>query len=128
MHGALERGKDIVFYETNKLGFKEFVGVQVKMGDLKAAVKGSQHVTGLWYQALQALNHPVSYAGQEHFLDKFVILVSGTINPWAEEQTRDFLRKNKYDKRVFCLGREEIADLIVNGCPALRDELVASSE
>lgn len=125
MHGALERGKDIVFWETNKLNEREFVGVQVKMGNLKAAVVGSKHVTGVWYQALQSLNHPVFVGGREYFLDKFIVLISGTILPTADNQLRDFLRSNKYDKRIYFLGREEIADLVVDQCPALCAELVA---
>lgn len=118
-HGTSEAGKDLVFYEQNHLGEKEFVGVQAKIGDIHAKVSRSRNVTALWLQTVEALNSRVRFGGESHFLDKYVVLTSGEFNESARTKMEDFLSPTKYDKRIYLWGREKIADVIVEHAPSL---------
>lgn len=110
-HGTGEAGKDIVFYEQNRLGEFEFVAVQVKVGDIHANVARPGNVTALWLQTVEAFNSPLRFGGEEHFLDKLVLMTSGDFTEPARAKLRDFLHCNKYQKRVYMWGREKIAEV-----------------
>jgi CheY-like chemotaxis protein len=118
-HGVGEAGKDIVFYEQNRLGELEFVAVQVKVGDIHANVARPGNVSALWLQVMEAFTSPVRFGGEEHLLDKLVLLTSGDFTEPARAQLRDFLQANKYQKRVYMWGREKIADLVAEHAPAV---------
>jgi len=116
-HGALEVGKDIIFYEQNKMGEIEYVGVQAKIGDIHGTVSRSGNATALWLQTMEALNSEIFFGGASHYLDKYVILASGTISNPARTKIEEFLRNNKYNKRVYFWGQEKIADVKVQYAP-----------
>jgi hypothetical protein len=117
-HGVIEKGKDIVCWEVNKMNYKEFVGVQIKLGDVNAAADGG--ITALWAQSIEAFSSEVDFGDGKHFLDKFAVIASGTINEIARYKLGDFLKNNHFQRRIFFLDREDIADLIVTSCPMLR--------
>jgi CheY-like chemotaxis protein len=121
-HGVIEKGKDIVCWEVNKLNQKEFVGVQIKLGDVHAAADGAG-ITALWAQSLEAFNSEIDFPDGKQVLDKFVVIASGTINEIARNKLTDFLRRHDCQRRVFFLDREEIADLVVTSCPALLERI-----
>jgi Restriction endonuclease len=112
-HGPMEAGKDLVFYEQNRMGEVEYVGVQAKIGDVSASVAQPWSANILLLQTVAALNNRIDHLGRSHYLDKYVILASGTITEPARKQIGEFLRSNKYDKRVYFWGQEEIADVKV---------------
>jgi CheY-like chemotaxis protein len=116
-HGPTEMGNDIVFYEQNRLGELEFVGVQVKVGDIHGSVTRVDGVTSLWLQAVEAFNKPIPFGGEDHLLDKYVILTSGDFTEPARGKMRHLLSRTKYDKRIYMWGREKIADLIAEYAP-----------
>jgi len=117
-HGPTEKGKDIVCYEVNKMGRNEYVGIQIKHGDVRAS-GGKGNLTDLWRQALEAFNSPVRFDDGDHYLDKFVVVVSGMMNELARDKLSDFLRANHAHRRVFFFDREELADVVVTSCPQL---------
>jgi hypothetical protein len=118
-HGIGESGKDIVFFEENHLGEREYVGVQAKIGDIHASVSKRGNVTELWLQTLEAFNCPVLDLGEEHFLDKVVLLTAGEFTEPARTKLRGLLRPTKYDKRIYMWGRDKIADLVATYVPRL---------
>lgn len=111
-HGPDERGKDLVFYEKNRMGEIEFVGVQAKVGGLHGNVSRKGNVTAVWLQTVEALNGRVHKGGENHYLDKFVVLTSGEISSSARQKLADFLRPTKYDKRIYFFDQSKIADLV----------------
>jgi DNA-binding NarL/FixJ family response regulator len=117
-HGPTEKGKDIVCYEVNKMGRNEYVGVQIKRGDVRSS-GGKSSLTDLWRQALEAFNSPVHFDDGDHYLDKFVVIVSGTIKELARDKLSDFVKANHAHRRIFFLDREELADVVVMSCPQL---------
>ncbi|HUP63268.1 MAG TPA: hypothetical protein VNA69_22955 [Thermoanaerobaculia bacterium] len=117
-HGPFEKGKDIVCYEVNKMSRNEYVGVQIKRGDVHAS-GGRRSLTDLWRQSLEAFNSRVAFPDGEHYLDKFIVIVSGRINELARDKLKDFLKSSHAHRRIFFLDREELADLVVTSCPAL---------
>jgi len=119
VHGPMEYGKDLVFYEQNRLGELEYVGVQVRIGDLHDNVNRKGNVSSLMLQTAEAFNSKVIFGGVGHYLDKYLILVSGTITAQAHTRIDDFLRHNRYSRRVYVWGREKIADVKVHFAPAL---------
>ena len=116
-HGPDEAGKDLVFYEQNRLGELEYVGVQVKVCDIHASVSRPGNVTTLWLQVVEALNCPARHNGRTNFLDKYVVMTSGQINNHAYAKMDGFLRSTQHTKRIYFWGREKIADVIVEHAP-----------
>jgi hypothetical protein len=117
-HGPTEKGKDIVCYEVNRMGRAEYVGIQIKLGDVHAS-GGRGSLTDLWRQSLEAFNSRVAFPEGEQYLDKFVVIASGRINELARDKLMDFLRSSHAHRRIFFLDREELADLLVSSCPAV---------
>jgi DNA-binding response OmpR family regulator len=112
-HGPMEAGKDLVFYEQNLMGELEFVGVQAKIGNLHGIVSQSKSVSDLLLQTAEAFQGKVSFGGESHYLDKYVILASGTITAQARAKIDDFLSYHVYKRRVYVWGQEKIADVKV---------------
>jgi CheY-like chemotaxis protein len=117
-HGPGEMGRDIVCCEVNRLNRKEYVGVQIKLGDIHGS-GGTSGITELWRQAMEAFASRVSFDEGERYLDKFVIIASGRINESARAKLTEFTISGHSHRRIFFLDREELADLIVTSCPAL---------
>jgi DNA-binding NarL/FixJ family response regulator len=117
-HGPTEKGKDIVCYEVNRMGRAEYVGVQIKLGDVHAS-GGRGSLTDLWRQSLEAFNSRVAFPEGTQYLDKFVVIASGRINELARDKLMDSLRSSHAHRRIIFLDREELADLLVSSCPAL---------
>ncbi len=117
--GLGESGEDIVFYELNRLGEIEFVGVQAKVGDIHADGSRKGNVTTLWLRTVEALNSKVEYGDTSYFLDKLVVLTSGKIDEAGRKKLEDFLRPTKYDKRVFFYDQVKVADLVAEHAPFL---------
>jgi hypothetical protein len=116
-HGPMEKGRDIIFYEKNRMGELEFVGVQAKIGNISGSVSRSGSPTALVQQTMEAFNSAISFGEASHYLDKYVILASGTISDPARAKIEDFLRHNKYNKRVYFWGQEKIAEIKVQYAP-----------
>ncbi len=111
-HGIREAGKDLVFYEQNRMGELEYVGVQANIGDIHGG-----NVAALMAQAAKAFNSEVTFGGVRHYLDKYVIMASGTVNNEARQMIDRFLRDKKYNKRFYIWGREKIAHVKVHYAP-----------
>lgn len=116
-HGPMEAGKDLVFYEQNRMGELEYVGVQAKIGDLHGTVSRTDNVSALLTQTTEAFMSKVTFGGESHYLDKYVILASGTITAQARAKIDDFLSYNTHKRRVYVWGREKIADVKVHYAP-----------
>ncbi|MGZ5444859.1 MAG: restriction endonuclease [Thermoanaerobaculia bacterium] len=116
--GGLERGKDIVCWERNRMRHSEYVGVQIKLGDVHGS-SGTSGITELRRQAVEAFGISVPFADGDHDLDKFVIVASGTINESARDKLSGLVRNDHFHRRLYFLDREEIADLVVSSCPSL---------
>lgn len=121
-HGLIEKGRDIVCWEVNKLGRREYVGVQVKLGDVDAS-GGKSSITELCRQSYEAFRMPVAFPDGKHYLDKFVIASSGRINEFAREKLVEMAVASHIEKPLYFLGREEVADTIVALCPTLAMEM-----
>src|SRR6185295_9172044 len=112
--GTGEAGKDLVFDEQNRMGERECVGVQAKVGDINAnAQRQTGSIAVLLNQTFTAFNSQVIFGGTRHDLDKYVIMTSGTISPEARKQIHDFARERRYG-RVYVWGQEKIADVKVH--------------
>lgn len=115
-HGTLEKGKDIICWETNRMGFKEYIGVQIKLGDVDGSV-AKNSAAALFLQVFEAFTSSVVVDEEERELDKFVIMVSGVINEGARDRLNDFVRRYHLNRRIFFLDRYQIAAVVVRSCP-----------
>jgi hypothetical protein len=115
-HGTLEKGKDIICWEINKMGFREYVGVQIKLGDVDGSV-GKDGAAELFRQVLEGLGLPDDVDEGTLYMDKFVVMVSGVINKAARGRLNEFVRRYRLDRRVFFLDRNNIAAAVVEHCP-----------
>ena len=116
--GRLESGRNVVCWENNRMGHREYTGVQVKMGDVHASA-GTSGVGELRRLAIEAFGLQVSFADGDHDLDKFVIVTSGSINEFARRELSGYIRADHSFRRIYFLDREELADMVVRLCPAL---------
>lgn len=116
--GPLEEGKDIVCWERNRMGYREYVGVQIKLGDVTGG-SGTSGLTELSREALEAFLGHAAFVDGDRDLDKYVIITAGRMNEPARQKLSDFARKLSIHRRIYFLDREELADLVVNSCPAL---------
>jgi len=116
--GPLDKGRDIVCWERNRMGYREYVGIQVKLGDVHGA-GGTSGLTELGREALEAFLSQVPFADGDHDLDKYVIITAGRINENARDKLSRFALKLNIHRRIYFLDREELADLVVTSCPAL---------
>lgn len=117
-HGVIEKGRDLVCWELNRMARHEFVGVQIKLGDVHAS-SGGNSVTELWRQAIEAFHSPVPFPSGQQYLDKFVVIVSGRMNEIARTKLSDFVTSSHLQRRIHFFDREELADLIVTSCPEI---------
>ncbi len=111
-HGSREMGKDLVFYEKNGMGELEFVGVQVKAGDIHANVAKARNVTALWLQVFEAINSKIVFGGVRRSLDKYVILISGEFNEDARAKIAEFQDTFRH-VRIYPWDRAKLADVVV---------------
>jgi CheY-like chemotaxis protein len=117
-HGRFERARSIVCFERNRMRQPEYVGVQIKMGNIDGN-GGTSGMTELRRQANEAFGIKVPFDDGEHDLDKVVIVASGSINEDARHKLSELLLSDHFHRRIYFLDREAIADLVVTSCPAV---------
>ena len=118
-HGPNERGCDIVCWDVNRLARTEYVGIQVKLGDVSGSAGPGGVTTIFVNQAVEALTGKVAFPQGERALDIFIVMVSGLINQPARTKLSGFLSERGFRNRIVFLDREDIADLIVTSAQAL---------
>jgi DNA-binding response OmpR family regulator len=116
--GPSENGRDILCWETNRMGNTEYIGIQVKLGDVHGG-GGTSGLSELRRQAAEAFGIPAPFPDGHHHLDKFVIITAGGMTPNAREKLSSFAENDHIHRRIYFLDREELADLVVKSCPAL---------
>jgi hypothetical protein len=104
-HGAGERGKDIIFYDIDRLGDKVYFGVVVKSEKIHGSIGKSGSIADVAFtQVLQALNEPyVDVYGLEQLeIGRCLVITSKEIVTTCVEAFFQTLRKHELHRSFRC--------------------------
>ena len=123
-HGPRERGKDIICFDTDRLGNREFVGVVAKTTTLDGSVSSSNSLREVLYQIEQCFNVPYEdlFGMTRVSMDRVWVVTSQKIVSGAADSIFDQLAKNNLSKLVSFIGGETLLSLIDQHYPAYWDQ------
>jgi len=108
-HGNLEFGKDYVLITTNLFGDKEYIGVQVKAGNLSGKANGD--INEIINQINLCFNVPYELKSAEKvYMSKVVIAISGRYTNNAKQIILNTLERYKMTNIIF-LDNKDFASL-----------------
>lgn len=110
-HGTKEYGKDFICSERDKFGELNFIGIQVKAGNVSGKV--NSNIDELIGQFDDAFSMPFYQLGKEDklYISKFIILISGKFTDNAKEKIIEKTSKNLRSNLVF-IDRVKLLNLI----------------
>jgi CheY-like chemotaxis protein len=117
-HGPAEKGKDIIFWEENKLGEREYTGVQIKLGNIDGST-GENGASKIFLQVFDAFSSHMEFVEEGRIPDKYVLMATGEIKKEARAKLKEYLRRYHLRGQIFFLDRQQIADLVIGSCPDL---------
>lgn len=119
-HGAMEYGKDVIFYETTSFGDKVYTGVQVKNTRIHTSAKGSGYIQKILFQAQEAFNAPFidKYDMTKKGIDRVIILTSGEITDYAVDLMVHNLGKYNLSKSIKFIDGCKLISLIDQYMPS----------
>ncbi|MDD4876258.1 MAG: NACHT domain-containing protein [Dehalococcoidales bacterium] len=98
VHGASEHGKDLVFYELEKLSNeRKYVAVNVKVGKIGGGTtrKSEELAINIQHQVELAFKVPhLDSDGKEWQITKVFVITNDTISPNARKQIQSFFKDN----------------------------------
>lgn len=118
-HGPAEKGKDIIFYETDKFDSKIYTGVVVKKEPIKGAVSESKGAKEVLFQVEQTFDEPYTdvYGLKELVIDRCIVITSRNITNTAIESIKGRLKKSNLDKLVSFFDGGKVVDLLDTHMP-----------
>ena len=122
-HGSLERGKDIVCFDVNRLGEREYIAVVAKATDLDGNVSSPNSLQALVHQIEQCFD--VEYCdlfGKKRItMDRVFVVTSRRITNGAQETVFGRLEKSNLSKMVNFVSGAQLAALLDEHFPAYWD-------
>lgn len=115
--GPLEKGKDAIFVEDNRLGQIDLIAVQTKKGNLNLASKATENVTTAITQLTTALQTsvPMLKTKRKCYPNKVFLCASGKINEHAKHHILEEVK----DPRVTFLDADDLVPLLDEHLPEL---------
>lgn len=113
-HGPRERGKDIVGFDLDQFGNREYIAVVAKTTDLDGSISSSSGLKEVLFQAEQCFDVPYEdlFGMRSITMDRVWIVTSGRIVPGAADSVFEGLRKRNLSKLVRFIDREQLIDLL----------------
>jgi len=129
-HGQGERGKDIIFYDKDKMGINRFYSAVVKKGDITGDISSNRSFREVIYQIEQCFNisYKNVYEMDEVYVNHVLLITSGRVVSNSENSIFETLRKNNLDKNITIINREKLIYLIDLHFASYWDQNVESKE
>jgi hypothetical protein len=111
VHGHDEHGRDLVFFDIDRLGNEALHAAQVKLGNIKGSEKRKIQ-TEIVPQLLEGLRQPYRdpETGKTHYVTRMYLILSGEIGGTAKDQIHALLER---EPNIVALDRQTI-DLLVS--------------
>lgn len=115
--GPMEKGKDAIFKETDKLGMENYIAVQTKKGNLNMARTASTNVVEAITQLRTAIETsvPLTESRKKVYPSKVYLCASGKINESAKNHILDTIS----DVRVLFLDSDDLIPKLDDHFPEL---------
>lgn len=112
--GSSEKGKDIIFFDIDRMGEKIYHAVVAKIDNITGAVSSSKGVREILYQVEQSFNEPYRdiFGLKELVIDRCFVITSGEIKNTAIESISGYLKKTNLDKFVSFFDGSKLVDKI----------------
>jgi hypothetical protein len=113
-HGTIEKGKDILFREPNKLGESFIHAVMVSKEDISGVVGDSKSASRILEQAEMVFNESYKdkYTGKIVSVDRCWVITSGNITPQAIESISGKLEKYNLNRLIRFIDGDKVIELI----------------
>ena len=113
-HGPRERGKDIICFDYDRLGGREYLAVVAKAADLDGAVSSSDSLREVLYQVEQCFDVPYEdlFGMIRITMNRVWVVTSRRIVPGAADSVFSHLAKSNLSKLVRFISGENLAQLI----------------
>lgn len=113
-HGTIERGKDIVCFDVDKLGNRFNVAIVAKRGDLVGSVSDTRGVREVVYQVEQAFREPLRdlFGMREIQIDQVWIVTSGRVLPTAGEAVFGVMKETNLHRHIRIISGENLVQLV----------------
>jgi hypothetical protein len=113
-HGPTEKGKDMIFRETSKLGEPVVHAAVVSTSNITARVEDSSSAQRIIDQVRMALDEPYQdkHTGRETEVDRCWVVTSGRILSTATDSISGNLRKTNLSKVVRFVDVDRLIELI----------------
>jgi tetratricopeptide (TPR) repeat protein len=113
-HGPRERGKDIICFDLDRLGRREYMAVVAKVTDLDGSVSSSNSLMQVVLQIEQCFDVPYEdlFGMTRITMDRVWVVTSGRILSGAENSVYDHLSKRNLSKVVRFISGEHLVPLI----------------
>jgi hypothetical protein len=114
VHGPTEKGRDIFFRETTKLGESVACVAVVSIKDITGTVGKQNSAQRILDQVQTALNQPIEdrYKGRSVEVDRCWVITSGRILSSAMERISGSLQKSNLSKVVYFVDIDRLVSLI----------------
>lgn len=111
VHGQDEHGRDLVFFDVDRLGMESLHAAQVKLGNIRGSEK-RRIQSEIIPQLLEGLRQPYRdpETGKTHYVSRMYLIVSGEILGTAKGQLHALLER---ESNIVAVDRQTI-DLLVN--------------
>lgn len=108
--GVDEKGKDAIFWDTDKLGLKNLYAVQTKKGKINLSSKLQENLLQALTQVRTALETPIPLVQEKTkaLPSKVILCASGSIN----EKAREHITESIKDPRIVFMDAEELIPAI----------------
>lgn len=113
-HGSRERGKDIVCFQTDLLGRREYLAVVAKAVDLNGSVYSSDSLKEVLFQIEQCFDTPYQdlFGKTEVTMDRVWVVSSRSIIAGSADSVYSRLAKTNLSKLVAFIPQENLINLI----------------
>lgn len=113
-HGPMERGKDIICFDVDRLGNRFNLAIVAKCDDLTGSVSDSRGVREVVYQVEQAFREPVRdlFGMREIDIEQVWIVTSGRVLPTAAEAVLGVMKATNLHRRIRIISGENLVALI----------------
>jgi hypothetical protein len=119
-HGPRERGKDIICFDLDRLGAREYLGVVAKATNLEGSVSSPNSLMQVVHQIEQCFDVPYEdlFGMTRITMDRVWVVTSGRILSGAADSIYDHLGKRNLSKLVRFISGENLVQLIDENYPA----------
>ena len=113
-HGAREHGKDIVCFDTHKLGGRKYLAIVAKVCDLTWSASSTAGLSDVLNQVEQSFNERYTdlFGMQTVTMDEVWVVTTGRIVTGAADTVTGRLEKHNLTKLVRFVSGEKLVELI----------------